>query len=472
MRTIIGMGIGNFTTLGVEAYERMQKADNLILQTGSVPVAKELARRGVSFRTLDEFYERATDFHELDRLVCDFLREERDSTLCVMGSVFQNTLARAVLREMEAEVLPGLSFGEHALSLCAGRLSAGPARIFSGEEFREAGYNGDSPLVITEVDNPYKAADIALKLLEYHPAGQTAYLVRNEEVTALPLGELTGWTEWDYSVCLVLDKPDFMEKRTYTFDDLCHIIAILRGKNGCPWDREQTHASLRQHLLEESYEVIDAIDQADPFQMEEELGDVLLQVVLHSRIGEEFSEFTMDNITDTLCRKMIHRHPHIFASDHFTSAGQVLGNWEKIKRAEKGQQTYAQSMEDVPKSMSPLLRAAKIQKKAALVGFDWPNYRGAYEKVNEELAEVEAELQKGTDPEEECGDLLFAAVNLLRLLGINGDTALNRACGKFIQRFRAMEDICRIEGLDLAQLDLEEQEKRWIQAKIAENFCK
>ena len=208
-----------------------------------------------------------------------------------------------------------------------------------------------------------------------------------------------------------------------------------------------------------------AVDQEDPMQLADELGDVLMQVAFHAQIGQECGEFDLTDITTCIAKKMIHRHTHIFGSDKLDTSGQVAANWEKIKRQEKGLATITDSLKDVPLGMELLLRAAKVQKKAAGVGFDWPDYRGALEKVQEELLELQQEIEKEGALEEEAGDLLFACVNLLRLLKVNGAIALESAIRKFISRFQYMEEEAEETGKNLASLSLEEQEMLWQQAK-------
>ena len=202
--------------------------------------------------------------------------------------------------------------------------------------------------------------------------------------------------------------------------------------------------------------------------LSDELGDVLMQVVFHAQIGAEFSEFDIDDVTTNICQKMIHRHTHIFGKDKLDTAEAVSGNWEAIKRQEKGLSSYTDALRDVPKGMSTLIRSGKIQKKAGLAGFDWDDWRGPFEKVLEEAEELRRDAEAGADPEGEAGDLLFAVVNLLRFLKVSPDAALNKTCEKFIRRFAFMEVAAQQQGKDLASLPLEEQDALWQQAKQSE----
>ena len=258
---------------------------------------------------------------------------------------------------------------------------------------------------------------------------------------------------------------DFEYKTSYDVNDLRKIVKALRGEGGCPWDREQTHESIRRELLEEAYEVVEAIDEGSSEHLKEELGDVLLQVVFHSDIEEDAGRFDLDAVADRVSQKLILRHPHVFGDVSVTGSEQVLQNWDQIKRVEKHQDTVASSLEAVARSLPALWRAEKIQKKAAKVGFDWPDIDGALSKVQEELQEVqEAQAGRG-DPQEELGDLLFACVNVARFLKVDPEVCLQKSCDKFIKRFAAMEELADKEGRQLEDMTLQEMDRLWERAK-------
>lgn len=265
---------------------------------------------------------------------------------------------------------------------------------------------------------------------------------------------------------LIVPARTLEEKNRYTYVDLLEIMQRLRAPGGCPWDAEQTHETLRPYLIEESYEVADAVDSGDVHALYDELGDVLLQVVFHAQIGREEGSFDMNDVTTAVCAKMIRRHPHVFGEVQVQGSDEVLQNWDRIKQTEKNEKTYTSAMEDIPRHMSALLRAAKIQKKAANLGFEWPEPSGALEKVREETEEFEDELeQNGPGLEAEGGDLLFAVVNTLRMLQIDPETALSATCRKFIDRFRYIEEHAQ---RDLRELSLAEMDALWDEAKKEE----
>ncbi len=258
-----------------------------------------------------------------------------------------------------------------------------------------------------------------------------------------------------------------MDKKQYTIQDLLEIIRVLRSENGCPWDKVQTHDTIKKDLIEESYEAIDALDAGDDTMFANELGDVLMQIAFHSVLAEERSAFVFDDVVYEICNKLITRHTHVFGEDKTSDQEEALAVWERNKKIEKGLKTDTDSLRDVPKSLPALMRAEKVQKKAAGVGFDWDNIDGAFEKLYEECDEVkEALASKDADKiEDEIGDLLFAAVNVSRFAGVCAETSLSRATAKFINRFAEMEAVATQKNQKLSALSLDELENLWQIAK-------
>lgn len=251
--------------------------------------------------------------------------------------------------------------------------------------------------------------------------------------------------------------------KDYTFEELVDIIELLRGENGCPWDRVQTHQTLKRNMIEEAYEALEAMDGGDGDKFADELGDLLLQIVFHASIGRSEGAFTIQDVLNHICRKMISRHTHIFGTDSCDTPEEVLTNWDKIKQKEKGLQNHTDALKDVCTYLPALLRADKVQKKAAKAGFDWEDVSGAADKVAEELQEV-AEAAAGGTPEaveEEIGDLLFAAVNVSRFYKVDPEQALTGATNKFISRFAKMEQLAAEQGTPLNSLSLEEMDGLW-----------
>ena len=257
----------------------------------------------------------------------------------------------------------------------------------------------------------------------------------------------------------------FKYKEFYGVQDLEEIVRILRAPGGCPWDAEQTHESIRRNFLEEAYEAVEAIDEKSPDHLKEELGDVLLQVCLHARMEEENGSFDLDGVADGICKKLIFRHPHVFGDVKVSGTGEVLSNWEDLKREEKHQATHTDALSAVARSLPALWRAEKVQKKAKKAGFDWPDISGALDKLHEELDEFQAAVREGTNVEEELGDLLFSAVNAARFVKADPEEALQKATDKFIARFRKVEALAAAKGLDMTEMDLPALDKLWDEAK-------
>ena len=258
---------------------------------------------------------------------------------------------------------------------------------------------------------------------------------------------------------------DFQYKDSYGVKDLEDIVRILRAPGGCPWDAEQTHQSIRRNFLEEAYEAVEAIDEGSPEHLEEELGDVLLQVVMHARMEQEAGRFDLDGVADGICKKLIYRHPHVFGDVAVSGTGEVLSNWEALKRKEKGQATNTDALEAVARALPALWRAEKVQKKARKAGFDWPDVSGALDKLSEELEELKTAAAEGTNVAEELGDLLFSAVNAARFLKVDPEDALNGATDKFIGRFRKVEAQAAAQGKAMEDMSLEELDALWERAK-------
>ena len=262
---------------------------------------------------------------------------------------------------------------------------------------------------------------------------------------------------------------DFEQKDKYSVADLLRIMEILRAPDGCMWDQAQDHHSIRQNFIEETYEACEAIDDNDTDHLKEELGDVLLQVVFHTQMEKEKGVFDLNDVADGVCKKLIFRHPHIFGDVKVGSTDEILSNWDDLKRKEKKQETDTSTLESVSKSLPSLIRAQKLQKKAAKVGFDWPDVSGALDKVEEELAEVRAAIDGNGDIEEEIGDLIFAVTNVSRFVKVDSERAAEKTCNKFVRRFADMEKQAAAGGKNLSDLTLSELDALWDKAKEHEH---
>lgn len=260
---------------------------------------------------------------------------------------------------------------------------------------------------------------------------------------------------------------DYEQKPQYGISDLREIVKLLRSPGGCPWDKEQNHTSIRNDFLEEAYEAVEAIDLLDMALLREELGDVLLQVVFHCVLAEEEQAFDFDAVCDEICKKLIVRHPHVFGDVKAEDTDTVLKNWDAIKKETKGQETYADTLHSVAKSLPALTRAQKVGKRAARAGMDFANTNDAFDCVRAERSELQAAISDGDAAmmEEELGDLLFSCVNTARHLGIDAEQALTKATNKFIDRFAAAEQLITADGLEMQTLSIDELDEYWAKVK-------
>ena len=259
----------------------------------------------------------------------------------------------------------------------------------------------------------------------------------------------------------------FKQKDTYGIEDLREIMRVLRSENGCPWDREQTHASIRKDFIEEIYEVIEAIDEHNPAMLREERGDVLLQVVFHTQIEEEAGAFSFDDVVDEICKKLIVRHPHVFGDANVSNVSDVLDQWTRIKQETKGQKTASETLCAVPKQLPALMRSQKVQNRAKKAGFDYPDVSMAFDDLKSEVTELQSALQAQDENniEEELGDVLFSAVNVARLCGKDAEETLTGSCNKFIERFQRVERLSNEEQISLKDASLEQLIALWKKAK-------
>ncbi|MCD7723174.1 MAG: nucleoside triphosphate pyrophosphohydrolase [Clostridiales bacterium] len=261
---------------------------------------------------------------------------------------------------------------------------------------------------------------------------------------------------------------DFEIKDRYDINDFIKLVTVLRAPGGCPWDREQTHESIKKNLIEETYEVIEAINKKSSGALLEELGDLLLQIGLHSEMEREKGNFDFDDVVDEICQKLVIRHPHVFGNVVAQNAKEALNSWDEIKKQTKGIKNQSESMVSVPRELPALMRAQKVQQRAAKAGFDWADAQGVFEKLLEEIGELKSALSGGgrAEIEDEFGDLLFTCVNLSRFLNLDCEEALTGATDKFLKRYITVEELAGEAGLELKTASPSELDALWGKAKI------
>lgn len=261
---------------------------------------------------------------------------------------------------------------------------------------------------------------------------------------------------------------EFEIKDNYDINDFLRLITVLRSPGGCPWDRKQTHESIKKNFIEETYEFVEAINKADAQSLREELGDVLLQVAMHSEMESEKGSFDFNDVVNDICKKLVVRHPHVFGDVAAQSSDEALQSWDQVKLKTKGMKKQSEAIIKVPREFPALMRAQKVQEKAAKAGFDWDNVNGAVEKLHEEIDELETALAAGVgkDIEEEFGDVLFSCVNVSRFIGADSEEALTASTDKFIKRYLLVEQLAADDGVDMKSASIEELDKLWNKAKI------
>ena len=264
---------------------------------------------------------------------------------------------------------------------------------------------------------------------------------------------------------------EFVLKDKYNIDDLVAIIKVLRAPGGCPWDREQTHESIKKNFIEETYEVVEAINKQSTDMLREELGDVLLQIVLHSEMESENGNFSFDDVVNDIVQKLVVRHPHVFGEVVANNTAEALNSWDAVKLKTKGQKNQTESMLSVPRELPALMRAQKIQHKAAQIGFDWDNVGGAVDKLYEEIDELKTAMEQGKrfDIEDEFGDVLFSCVNIARFIDVDSEEALTASTDKFMSRFSLVEQMASEQGIDMKSSSIEELDRLWDKAKKIKN---
>lgn len=479
MLYIVGLGAGSLGQMTLETYELLTAGHPNYLRTAIHPAAAELEKKGVPFTTFDHLYEAAQDFEDIYKQIAAELVEQAqegaDVVYAVPGNPVFGERSVVILREMLAaagldyQILSATSFVDHTMTALGVDVAAG-LTIVDGLTLEEQQLDKARGNLILQVYSRAVMSAVKLRLMEDYPDDYPVTILYHagipgeEAVTTLPLYEIDRQDQVDHLTSLYLPP---MADAAEPYAELLNIMVTLRSPEGCPWDREQTRESIKPYLLEEAYEVIDAIETGDVDNLVEELGDVLFQVVFHARLGEEAGEFTMDDVIAGVNEKMIRRHPHVFKTQEEITSGEVLVNWDEIKKQEKEAMSLSEEMRRVPAAFTALMAAAKVSAKAAKVGFDWEDALAANEKVAEETLEVAEALRAGEKEqvEEELGDLLFAVANVARLAGVQPELALKKGTAKFVERFTRLEKKVEKTGGDLKKMDIDELEELWQAAK-------
>jgi tetrapyrrole methylase family protein / MazG family protein len=476
---ILGLGAGDLDQLPFGVYKKLKNANHVYLRTKEHPVINELVQEGLSFSSFDSIYEKHDQFEEVYQEIAQNLLQKAKVEQVIYAvpghplvaeQTVQLLLEYGPKENVEIIIGGGQSFVDSLFQ----SLKIDPIdgfQLLDGTSLHSNQLQIDQHMFISQVYDQFVASNIKLTLMERLPDDYEVVIVRaagssSERLDRVPLYELDRKVTLDNLTSVYVPPVKDEQIMLKNFSKLREIIAVLRGPNGCPWDKEQTHESLKKYLIEETFEVIEAIDSGDIDHLIEELGDVLLQVMLHAQIGEDEGYFAIEDVIEVLSEKMIRRHPHVFGNTDVKDSSEVLRNWQEIKKLEKGE-IKTSLLDGVSKSMPNLLRAYEIQKKAAKVGFDWQEITPALEKVKEELEEFENEIKNESllDAKKEFGDILFAFVNVGRFMSIHPEEALFETNEKFIRRFRFIEEKVKNSEKPIEDYSLEELDRYWDEAK-------
>ncbi|MCP1312286.1 nucleoside triphosphate pyrophosphohydrolase [Paenibacillus tyrfis] len=490
--TVVGLGTGDENQLTLGVWRKLEAAGArggaIFLRTREHPMVAMLDHHSLRYETFDAVYEAHEGFDAVYEQIASQLIERAKSAnsgevlYAVPGHPMVAERTVQLLRERcPAEgVLLTLMGGESFLDQAFLRLGFDPIegfQLLDGTSLTASGLNPQLHTLIGQVYDAYTASDVKLTLMELYPddypvvVGHALGVAGEERVREVPLYELDRVEGYGNLSLVWVSRTDREDVRSRTFTRLHEIVAILRSPEGCPWDREQTHQSLRKNLIEEAYEVLETIDEDDPDHMREELGDLLLQIMLHSQIEAEDGMFTVFDVIRELNEKLVRRHPHVFGTAKAEDADEALGNWQQIKEEEKRKKGINPDelplLSGVPRELPGLMKAYKLQKKAASVGFDWGTKEEVLPVVESELAEVKEAIERfgKAEQQEELGDLLFAVVNLARFLKVDPEEAMADANRKFFERFGYIEAQLRLKGKSFDQTDLQEMESLWQEAK-------
>ena len=476
--TIVGLGPGEYSLISKGALDALKNNSRIFLRTEKHPIMDKL-KDEIKYTSLDYFYNEDEDFDNVYNKISNFIIEESnkgDLVYVVPGHprVAEKTVSIissiANTKGIEVDTIASMSFVDAMFNYLEVDPSEG-FKLVDAFEIENSYIDTNTSMIITQIYDRFIASNVKLSLMEYYDDEQEVCIVKAAGVKNLEskkyvkLYELDrNENDFDYLTSLYIPKSD---KITYNkVKDLEDIVERLRGKDGCEWDQKQTHKSLKAHIIEEAYELAQAIDNDDIDEMIEELGDILLHVVFHSQIGKEEGYFDLKEVIKTVCEKLVFRHPHVFKNET-VDMNTYDKKWEDLKKEEKGETTVTEGLRRIPPSLPALTKAKKVQYKTALVGFDWDNIEDVFKKIVEEYKELLDEHKQGNIKyiKEELGDLLFSIVNLARFLDINPEEALNLTTEKFINRFEFIENSAISLNKNLEDMTLEEMDDLWNESK-------
>ena len=462
--TLIGLGLteGDIT---LRAKAALDNATKIIARTNEC--ASFASLKGYSVETLDSIYKASRNFDTLNKkLASAVITAAKDASVCycVDGAVCEDESCKIILKKhKDCEVFDSVSKASSAYT---------SARLLTPEYTAVSGYSVQNlkscrAALVYDGDCDYIASLVKAKLSDIFGEEELCAFIRGSAVKKIRIYEIDRQKNYDGTCAVAVEEGEFLKKQRYDYADLEQIIKLLRAPNGCPWDRVQTPESIKGNMIEEAYELVDAIERDDTDGIEEETGDVLLQAVFHSVLQEESGAFNGADALTRVVKKLIFRHSHIFGGDKANDDAEALTVWEKNKKTEKHQDTYSESVLAVPKNFPACMRAQKVGKRAAKCGMDFLSPVSASEKLGEEVGELlEACISEDKSAIfDEAGDVLYSAVNVCRLAGVDCEEALRAATDKFIKRFVKFEQLALADGKVLTEMSGSEYDWYWLKAK-------
>lgn len=459
---VIGIGY-EAGQLTLEAVERLRSGAKVILHTGRCGCADWLRQQGIEFSTLDGLYESCEDFDDHARAAAQAVRDAARDEDVVYGvfDVRDASVSRLLDEVRDARVIPGPP-SEGPLFARA----QGSVQMMAASDWESAVLSSGRSILIRELDSRQLASEVKLKLMDVYPDESAVYILLPGGMAQTKLYNLDRMKQYDHRTCaLVAAEEDLTNLERFDFERLCQVIAILCGPDGCPWDRAQTHRSLRPYIIEEAYEVVGAIDEEDPDHLCDELGDMLLQVVLHAQIARQHGEFAIGDVISAISEKMIRRHSHIFGKDRVRDAGEVNGLWSRNKMAERGQTTRTETLKDVARSLPATLRAVKVLKRLDEACGQEETLRAAAARARR-AAEA---LDGASDAERALGEALLSLSAAARAGGVDPEIALNAAVDRLIGRFDRLETQLRAKGGSMESVSPEILHKYWDLVKLSDS---
>ena len=448
--SLIGLGIqkGDLT---LRAKEELDGARRIIARTSRTDSFLSLS--GYDVRTLDDVFSRCRNFDTLNKkLAAEVLKAAKEGPVCycVDGGVYEDEACKIILsKHRDCEVFDSLSKAAHAYS--AARLTCGAPVFVSA--YSVGNLKSCRAVCVYDIDCDYIATEVKSKLCDLFGEEKYCTFIEGGRARKIKIYEIDMRKNYSADCAVAVEESEFLKKDRYDFDDLEEMIRLLRAPGGCPWDRVQTSGSIKSNMIEEAYELVDAIERGDADGMEEETGDVLLQAAFHAVLSEDKGEGSGGDALTRVVKKLIFRHSHIFGGDKAANDSEALGVWEKNKKIEKGQKSFGETVEAVPKNLPSCMFAQKVGKRAAKCGVDFLSPVSASEKMWEEVREM-VDCMQNDDKEgvfEEAGDVLFSAINTCRLAGVDCEEALRASTMKFISRFTEYEKLILADGLDVKE---------------------